>query len=200
MGWSAVEQVGFFDRVMVHVVKVARDRQTRIRGADADGESAPDRGNGIGPFGGEGLHRRDVVSHVGFEIVIVAVNRFKGTGHHGEVMDFLRDQLLAAFCLEKVSEIGRQPDLNDRDRFFLRCLQRFQNQRHRLFRLLGNTDIVRITTYLEDTRDFGRYNRAFQAGIGDAVLARTTVEARAVINTKIEMDAIVYLPLSVDKT
>ena len=61
-------------------------------------------------------------------------------------------------------------------------------------------DIVRITTYLEDTRDFGRYNRAFQAGIGDAVLARTTVEARAVINTKIEMDAIVYLPLSVDKT
>ena len=29
----------------------------------------------------------------------------------------------------------------------------------------------------------------------DAVLARTTVEARAVINTKIEMDAIVYKPL-----
>ena len=57
------------------------------------------------------------------------------------------------------------------------------------------SDIVRITTYLEDTRDFGRYNRAFLQGIGDAVLARTTVEAKAVINTKIEMEAIVYKPL-----
>jgi len=57
------------------------------------------------------------------------------------------------------------------------------------------SDIVRVTTYLQDTRDFGRYNRAFQAAIGDAVLARTTVEARAVINTKIEMEAIVYKPL-----
>jgi 2-iminobutanoate/2-iminopropanoate deaminase len=56
-------------------------------------------------------------------------------------------------------------------------------------------DIVRITTYLQDVRDFGRYNKAFTAAIGDAVLARTTVEARAVINTKIEMDAIVYKPL-----
>jgi 2-iminobutanoate/2-iminopropanoate deaminase len=58
------------------------------------------------------------------------------------------------------------------------------------------SDVVRITTYLEDTRDFGRYNKAFLEGIGDAVLARTTVEAKAVINTKIEMDAIVYKPLS----
>ena len=57
-------------------------------------------------------------------------------------------------------------------------------------------DIVRITTYLEDTRDFGRYNKAFQEGIGNAVLARTTVEAKAVINTKIEMDAIVYKPFA----
>lgn len=57
------------------------------------------------------------------------------------------------------------------------------------------SDVVRITTYLEDTRDFGRYNKAFLEGIGDAVLARTTVEAKAVINTKIEMDAVVYKPL-----
>jgi enamine deaminase RidA (YjgF/YER057c/UK114 family) len=57
------------------------------------------------------------------------------------------------------------------------------------------SDVVRITTYLDDTRDFGRYNKAFLEGIGDAVLARTTVQAKAVINTKIEMDAIVYKPL-----
>ena len=55
-------------------------------------------------------------------------------------------------------------------------------------------DVVRVTTYLEDTRDFGRYNRVFAEHFKDAVLARTTVEARAVISTKIEMEAIAYLP------
>ncbi|MBO0755531.1 MAG: RidA family protein [Bradyrhizobiaceae bacterium] len=55
-------------------------------------------------------------------------------------------------------------------------------------------DVVRITTYLEDARDFGRYNKVFAEYFKDAVLARTTVEARAVINTKVEMDAIAYKP------
>ena len=55
-------------------------------------------------------------------------------------------------------------------------------------------DVVRVTAYLEDTRDFGRYNRVFAEHFKDAVLARTTIEARAVINTKIEMDAIAYKP------
>jgi reactive intermediate/imine deaminase len=56
------------------------------------------------------------------------------------------------------------------------------------------TDVVRVTTYLADARDFGRYNKVFSEYFKDAVLARTTVEARAVINTKIEMDAIAYKP------
>ena len=56
------------------------------------------------------------------------------------------------------------------------------------------TDVVRVTTYLEDARDFGRYNKVFSEYFKDAVLARTTVEARAVINTKIEMDAVAYKP------
>jgi 2-iminobutanoate/2-iminopropanoate deaminase len=56
-------------------------------------------------------------------------------------------------------------------------------------------DVVRVTTYLEDTRDFGRYNRVFGEHFKDATLARTTIEARAVINTKIEMEAIAYKPL-----
>ncbi len=55
-------------------------------------------------------------------------------------------------------------------------------------------DVVRITTFLQDTRDFGRYNKVFAANFTDVALARTTVEARAVINTKIEMDAIAYRP------
>jgi 2-iminobutanoate/2-iminopropanoate deaminase len=57
-------------------------------------------------------------------------------------------------------------------------------------------DVVRVTTYLEDARDFGRYNRVFAEQFKDSTLARTTVEARAVIGTKIEMDAIVYKPRS----
>jgi 2-iminobutanoate/2-iminopropanoate deaminase len=55
-------------------------------------------------------------------------------------------------------------------------------------------DVVKVTTYLADARDFGRYNRVFADHFKDAVLARTTVEARAVISTKIEMDAIAYKP------
>jgi 2-iminobutanoate/2-iminopropanoate deaminase len=55
-------------------------------------------------------------------------------------------------------------------------------------------DVVRVTAYLEDARDFGRYNKVFAQYFKDAVLARTTVEARAVINTKVEMDAIAYKP------
>lgn len=56
-------------------------------------------------------------------------------------------------------------------------------------------DVVRVTTYLADTRDFGRYNKVFAEHFKNAGLARTTVEARAVIDTKIEMDAIAYKPL-----
>ena len=55
-------------------------------------------------------------------------------------------------------------------------------------------DVVRVTTFLQDTRDFGRYNKVFGAAFQGAALARTTVEARAVIDTKIEMDAIAYCP------
>jgi enamine deaminase RidA (YjgF/YER057c/UK114 family) len=58
-------------------------------------------------------------------------------------------------------------------------------------------DVVRVTTYLADVRDFGRYNRIFAEQFKDATLARTTVEARAVISTRIEMEAIAYKPRGV---
>ena len=57
-------------------------------------------------------------------------------------------------------------------------------------------DVVRITVYLEDARDFGRYNGVFKEYFPDGNLARTTVEARAVISCKIEMDAIAYKPVA----
>ena len=55
-------------------------------------------------------------------------------------------------------------------------------------------DVVKATVYLEDARDFGRYNGVFAKMFPNAALARTTVEARAVINTKTEIDAIAYKP------
>ena len=58
-------------------------------------------------------------------------------------------------------------------------------------------DVVRVTSYLQDTRDFGRYNKVFAANFAGVALARTTVEARAVISTTIEMDAIAYCPRKV---
>ncbi len=57
-------------------------------------------------------------------------------------------------------------------------------------------DIVKVTVYLDDARDFGRYNRVFAEYFPDGNIARTTVEARAVIDTKIEMDAIAYKKLA----
>jgi len=56
-------------------------------------------------------------------------------------------------------------------------------------------DVVKATVFLADARDFGRYNGVFKEFFPDACLARTTVEARAVIDTKIEIDVIAYKPL-----
>jgi 2-iminobutanoate/2-iminopropanoate deaminase len=57
------------------------------------------------------------------------------------------------------------------------------------------SDVVKVTVYLEDVRNFGRYNRVFAEYFADGCVARTTVEARAAIEVKIEMDAIAYKPL-----
>ncbi len=56
-------------------------------------------------------------------------------------------------------------------------------------------DIVKVTTFLEDARDFGRYNGVFKEYFPEGRLARTTMEARAAISTKIEIECIAYRPL-----
>jgi enamine deaminase RidA (YjgF/YER057c/UK114 family) len=57
-------------------------------------------------------------------------------------------------------------------------------------------DVVKVTTFLQDARDFGRYNGVFKEYFPEGRLARTTVEARAVINTKIEIELVAYKPLA----
>jgi len=56
-------------------------------------------------------------------------------------------------------------------------------------------DVVKVTVYLEDGRDFGRYNGVFKEYFPEGRIARTTVEARAVISTRIEIDCIAYKPI-----
>jgi 2-iminobutanoate/2-iminopropanoate deaminase len=55
-------------------------------------------------------------------------------------------------------------------------------------------DVVKVTVYLADARNFGRYNKVFSEYFPDGRVSRTTVEARAVIECKIEMDAVAYKP------
>jgi enamine deaminase RidA (YjgF/YER057c/UK114 family) len=56
------------------------------------------------------------------------------------------------------------------------------------------SDVVKVTVFLEDVRNFGRYNKVFAEYFPGGNVSRTTVEARAVIECKIEMDAIAYKP------
>jgi 2-iminobutanoate/2-iminopropanoate deaminase len=55
-------------------------------------------------------------------------------------------------------------------------------------------DVVKVTVFLADARNFGRYNKVFAEYFPEGRIARTTVEARAVIECKIEMDAVAYKP------
>ncbi len=55
-------------------------------------------------------------------------------------------------------------------------------------------DVVKVTVFLADARNFGRYNKIFAEYFPEGRVARTTVEARAVIECKIEMDAVAYKP------
>ncbi len=80
-------------------------------------------------------------------------------------------------------------NIEEQTRWTIECLRRILAEDGADLR-----DIVRVTVYLEDARDFGRYNRVFAEYFPDGRIARTTVEARAVIDTKIEMDAVAYKP------
>lgn len=67
----------------------------------------------------------------------------------------------------------------------------------RILALAGCTldDVVKATIYLEDARDFGRYNGVFKEYFPQGRLARTTVEARAAITTRIEIEMTAWKPL-----
>lgn len=55
-------------------------------------------------------------------------------------------------------------------------------------------DVVKTTIWLEDARDFGRMNAVYATYFPKEPPARTTVESRLMIDIKIEIEAIAYLP------
>jgi enamine deaminase RidA (YjgF/YER057c/UK114 family) len=80
-------------------------------------------------------------------------------------------------------------NIEEETRWTIECLRR-------ILQLDGAdlNDVVKVTVYLADGRNFGRYNKVFAEYFSDGRIARTTVEARAAIECKIEMDAVAYKP------
>jgi reactive intermediate/imine deaminase len=56
------------------------------------------------------------------------------------------------------------------------------------------SDVVKVVAYIEDARNFSRYNSVFKEYFPEGKLARTTVECRLAIDCMIEMDAVAYKP------
>jgi 2-iminobutanoate/2-iminopropanoate deaminase len=83
----------------------------------------------------------------------------------------------------------RAGTIEDETRWTIECIRRILELDG-----AGLADVVKVTAYLEDARNFGRYNKVFTEYFPEGKLSRTTVEARAVIDCKIEMDAVAFRP------
>ncbi|GAC1336624.1 MAG: RidA family protein [Beijerinckiaceae bacterium] len=54
-------------------------------------------------------------------------------------------------------------------------------------------DVVKVTVWLEDARDFARFNKVYSEHFS-GMPARSTVEARLMVDAKIEIEAVAYRP------
>ena len=55
-------------------------------------------------------------------------------------------------------------------------------------------DVVKATCWLDDTRDFGAFNRVYAQYFGEGLPARSTVRADMVIDCKVEIEVVAYAP------
>jgi reactive intermediate/imine deaminase len=55
-------------------------------------------------------------------------------------------------------------------------------------------DVCKANVWLHDARDFGSFNRVYMECFGDHRPARSTVEARLMIDAKVEIDVTAYKP------
>jgi len=58
----------------------------------------------------------------------------------------------------------------------------------------GFDDVCKCTCWLQDARDFGAFNRIYMGYFPNGKPARSTTEARLMVDAKVEVDAIAYLP------
>ena len=56
-------------------------------------------------------------------------------------------------------------------------------------------DVCKTTVWLHDARDFGAFNRVYMAYFGANKPARSTTEARLMVDAKVEIDVVAYRPL-----
>ena len=53
-------------------------------------------------------------------------------------------------------------------------------------------DVVRVGVWLDDPRDFAAFNRIYLPLFGHALPARACVQARLMIDAKVEVDCVAY--------
>ena len=55
-------------------------------------------------------------------------------------------------------------------------------------------DVCKTTVWLQDARDFGSFNRVYMGYFSAGKPARSTTEARLMVDARIEIDAVAYKP------
>ena len=55
-------------------------------------------------------------------------------------------------------------------------------------------DVCKSTVWLQDARDFGAFNRVYMAYFEGNFPARSTTEARLMIDARVEIDVVAYKP------
>jgi 2-iminobutanoate/2-iminopropanoate deaminase len=59
----------------------------------------------------------------------------------------------------------------------------------------GMEHVVKTTVFLEDARDFGGMNKVYATYFPKEPPARSTLECRLMIDIKVEIEAVAYMPL-----
>ena len=55
-------------------------------------------------------------------------------------------------------------------------------------------DVCKCTCWLQDARDFGAFNRIYMSYFANGRPARSTTEARLMVDAKVEVDVVAYKP------
>ena len=58
----------------------------------------------------------------------------------------------------------------------------------------GLKDVVKATVWLDDARDFPAFNRVYAQYFGEGLPARSTTEAKLMVDCKVEIEVIAYAP------